>query len=113
MHGATIRELPQVSDVRADIKDEIAKLHDLIAVTEFQLKEQQALEKRLLDYEALQQRYLHDPDNNELLFLMVKSAFRLKKTINALHLDHAFTDSFIKELSAFSEIAAKRGIPKS
>ena len=101
-----------IKDPKALIGNEIARLDTLIQATEQSLEAQQKLRVQILEYQKLQDYYLQNPKDNELLLKLVKSAYRTLQTIKNNHLSQTFDSDFIDELTVFSQPATKRGIPK-
>lgn len=105
-------ELPKLTDPAAMAANEIAMLDDLIAVTEQNLEKQKKIKILVVEYQKIQSVYLQNTENKEMLFRMIKSAYRLLESIKDAHLTQAFDPKFISELNLLSQIAAKSGIAK-
>lgn len=105
-------EMPQISSASTNIGKELESLNILISATKQTLENATALKKQVEDYQKLQQLYLQDADNKELLFHMVRTAFRLNEKIKSTHLEHAFSPEFLSELHVFAQVANKRTLPK-
>lgn len=101
-----------IKDPAALIGNEIARLDTLIQATEKSLEEQKQLRIQIVEYQKLQDRFLEKPKDNELLYKLVKSAYRTLQMIKESHLIHNFDPDFIDELSVLAQPATKRGIPK-
>lgn len=95
-----------------NIDNEIARLDTLIQATERSLEGQNKLRKKIVEYKKTEEAYLKSPDNNDLLFAVVKSAHRTLEAIKESHLTQTFDPEFINELTVLSQAASKRGIPK-
>jgi len=91
---------------------QLIMLDNLIAVTQENLNNQKALKQMIQDYQKLQYLYLQNPKDNEVLYHMVKAAHHLLEGIKANHLTQTFDKDFLSELTLFSNVANKRGIPK-
>jgi hypothetical protein len=107
-------------DMYANVKDpaqlipnEIARLDTLIQATEQSLEGQKILREQMIEYQKLQEQYLKHPQDNDLLFKVIKSAYRTLQTIKTNHLTQTFDTDFIDELTVLSKPATKRGIPKT
>jgi len=103
---------PSSSDPAAFITHEISRLDTLIQATQQSLEDQKKLRERIVEYKKLQDAYVKAPDDNDLLFRIVKSAHRTLQAIKENHLIHVFDPEFIDELTVLSQPAQKRGIPK-
>lgn len=103
---------PGIKDPEALIGNEIARLDDLIQATEMSLEAQKKLKAEILDYQQLQNQFLNNSKDNELLLKLVKSAHRTLRTIKDNRLENMFDTDFIDELTVLSQPAAKRGVPK-
>ena len=107
------------ADISASIKDpaalignEISRLDSLIQATEKSLDAQRKLRVQIAEYQKLQDLFLKNPKDNDLLLKVVKSAYRTLQTIKENHLSQTFDADFIDELTVLSQPATKRGIPK-
>lgn len=97
----------------ADIKEsQLDLLDNLIKVTASNLDIQKELRKRVEGYLKIQTQYLKNPQDKDLTLKMVKEAHFLIEMIKEGHLTQAFAPEFISELTFFSQIANKRGIPQ-
>lgn len=105
-------EMPQISSVTSNVSNELESLNTLIDATKENLNNERALKKQVESYLVLQQLYLKNADDKELLFQMIKNAYRLQESIKTYHLEHAFSAEFMNELTIFAQIANKRAIPK-
>jgi hypothetical protein len=105
-------DLPQVSDASSNVSVELQTLDHIISMTKENLTAQKVVKQKVQYYYRLQQAYLANPDDRELLFRMVKTSFKLLEIINNNHLQHAFSDDFLHELDVFAQVAVKRGIPR-
>ena len=113
--AAENKALPNLSSIRDPsqvIDHEIKRLDHLIQATKHSLENQKILRERILDYKKVQQAYELHPNDNEILYQMVKVGHRLLESIKENHLTQNFDPEFLSELTALSQFAAKRGIPK-
>lgn len=101
-----------IKDPAALIGNEIARLDTLIKATEQSLEGQKQLRLQILEYQKIQEQYLKNPNDNDLLLKLVKSAYRTLQTIKNNHLMQTFDSDFIDELTVLSQPATKRVIPK-
>lgn len=101
-----------VKDPAALIGNELARLDTLIQATQQSVEGQKKLRERIFDYQKVLDLYLQQPNDNDLLFQLVKSAYRTLESIKDNHLVNTFDPDFINELSVLSQAANKRGVPK-
>lgn len=94
------------------VANEIARLDLLIEATQQSLEQQRKLRDMIVDYQKVQSRYLDSPEDNELLYQLIKKAYAILEIIKAQHLEAAFEPEFLSELSLLSKPALKSGIPK-
>lgn len=108
----TISPTSQIKDPAALIGNELTMLDNLIEVTQQNLERQEALRELVKEYQKVHDQYMKNIDDKELLYGLIKKAYRLLENIKESHLEHAFAPEFISELTVFSQVAAKRGVPK-
>lgn len=101
-----------IKDPEAMLDNEITRLDALIQATQQSLEGQKKLRERILEYKQIQETFLKKPEDNDLLFRLVKSAYRTLEVIKENHLTQTFDPDFIDELTVLSQAANKRGIPK-
>jgi hypothetical protein len=109
---ASFAESIGIKDPEKLLAEQLSTLDHLIEMTKLSLKNQQALRQQIQDYQKIQELYLQNTHDNDLLFRMVKLAARILESIKENHLAQNFDTEFISELTLFSQIANKRGIPK-
>jgi hypothetical protein len=98
--------------VDAEMKqNQLALLDNLIAVTEKNVTLEKQLRQMVQEYLKVQEAYLQNPSNQEQTLKMVTMAQRLLDKVKEANLLQAFDTDFISELTFFSQIAAKRGLP--
>lgn len=102
----------EIKDPNALIGNEISKLDTLIQATELSLEAQKKLRIQILEYQKLQDQYLKNEHDNELLLKLVKSAYRALQTIKTNHLEQNFDNDFIEELTIIAQPANKKGITR-
>jgi hypothetical protein len=102
----------EFKDPNALIGNEITRLDTLIQATEYSLEAQKKLRTQIVEYKMLQDQYLENTKDNDLLLKVVKSAYRTLQTIRDNHLELNFDPDFIDELTVLSQPAMKRGIPR-
>ncbi len=98
--------------IGAELHEELASLNNLVEATQLSLDNQKELRILLLDYQKAHDSYMNYPDNNDLLFPLVKTAHKLYQSIKDNHLTQTFSQDFLNDLAVFSQVAQKRGIPK-
>lgn len=101
-----------IKDPALLINNELARLDTLIQATEKSLDGQKQLRGYILEYQKLQEQFLKNPKDNDMLLKVVKSAYRTLQSIKENHLTQNFDSDFIDELTVLSQPAAKRGVPK-
>jgi len=111
--GMSYADVPApIKDPSAIISNEISRLDTLIQATEQSLEEQRKLREMIYEYQKLQDKFEKNPNDNELLFKIIKSAYKVLQSIKENHLTQTFDTEFIDELTIMSQPATKRGIPK-
>ena len=106
----TTSDIPQISDAMIKV-GQVTMLDQLIEVTRQNLEREKQLRQGVLEYLEIQTAYFKTPTDRELTLRMVKKAYYLLEKIKEAHLVQAFDPEFIGELTFFSQIAAKRGVP--
>jgi hypothetical protein len=99
-------------DPDALIVNEIARLETLIQATQQSLEGQKKLLGLIEEYKKIQDLFFKNPQDNDLLLRMAKTAYRTLEAIKENFLMQAFDSDFIDELTVLSQAASKRGIPK-
>lgn len=94
------------------VANEIARLDLLIEATSRSLEQQRKLRDMIVEYQKTQARYMDNPEDNELLYQLIKRAYGILEVIKGQHLEGAFEPEFLSELSLLSKPALKSGIPK-
>lgn len=107
-----IPALPEIVEREDSIENEIKTLDNLIEISQKNLENQRALKSMIVDYKKIQEQFLRNDQDKELMFRMVRQAHRVLETIKENHLTHLFRKEFLSELTLFSQIAVKKGIPK-
>lgn len=93
------------------IPNELTMLDFLITATEESLNNQKMLREEIKKYQVALKAFLKNSDNNDLLYQLVKVAYKTNEEIKKNHLTHNFNPEFISDLNFFSEIAKKNNIP--
>ena len=93
-------------------EDPFVMLDRTMEATQKSLQAQRALRDQLQDYNQLMARYEQDSENKELLFKVIKSAHKTERLIEKSHLEYLFSAEFLSEISLFSKVAQKQGIPR-
>lgn len=91
---------------------ENGEIDNLIAATEQKLRDFQELKQHLQKYQLLEQAYMNDPDNKELLMKLIREASRTMRLIQEYQLTDTFPPKFMKELALFANVGNKRGVPR-
>lgn len=99
-------------DPKELLDSQILMVDDLIAMTQKTLSGEQEIKKLIVDYQQVQEAYLKNQDDKELVVKMVRKAHLILTKIQETHLTAQFDPDFISELTLFSKIATKKGIPK-
>ena len=105
-------ELPPDQFTLAEIDLSLRAADQLIAATEKTLNAQRQIRQQMMDYRQVKSEYLKNQQSRELIVRMVKSAYSLQNAIKANYLDDALDGAFLHELAFFSQIAAKKSLPK-
>ncbi|MBS4168037.1 hypothetical protein [Parachlamydia sp. AcF125] len=92
--------------------DPLSQLDRVIEASGELLQKQKQLKELLAEYIHMQNAYLHNQQDREMLFRLVKIAYKAQNLIQETHLSYAFPPEFLKELSLFSQVGAKRGLPR-
>jgi hypothetical protein len=108
----TTKDLPKIWENSPQVGNEIKFLDDLIATTALNLENQKVLKKLLIDYVAIQNQYVQNVNDQALSMKMVKTAHQLLEKIKELNLTHIFDAQLLSELTFFSQIAVKQGVPE-
>jgi len=104
--AATLKDPKEILDLQ------ISTLDDLITMTDQTLKSLRNLQKQILIYKDLQEAYIQDPEDKDLLFRMSKSANDIFEKIKTDQLTQTFDPEFISELKMLTQIYKKIGLPK-
>jgi hypothetical protein len=104
-------DLPPSSDINVNQSSELVTMDKLIGSTQKLLENQQALRSSIKQFQELQTVYLTDTENKELLLKVAKIALRVSDEIKEIHLEYAFSQEFLSEVSLFAKLAAKRSVP--
>lgn len=94
------------------VASELKHLDLLILATERSLESQKQLRAYIVDYQDAHDMFMKNPNDNDLLFNVVKAAHKTLKSIKDNNLTQNFDSDFIEELSVLAKPAKKRGIPK-
>jgi hypothetical protein len=110
--AASATSLTVVKDPDVMIATELSRLDTLIQATTESLQGQKKLRERIVEYQKIQELFMKNPNDNDILLRMVKSAYRTLESIKESNLVQTFDPEFIDELTVLSQAAAKRGVPK-
>lgn len=105
-------EPPPLKDPKEIINLQLKSLDHLTEMTKLTLNKMAQIRANVVKYQMLQQLYLQQTKDKELLHRMSKVANDLLQEIKNAHLMHAFDVEFISELNMFSKIYKKNEIPK-
>lgn len=109
---------PLLGDLPASVAEstppqsELQMLDDLIQITDQNLKNQKELREKVLQYQKQLNIYLKNSSDKDQVLKVARIAHSVLAEIKRLYLIESFQPSFISELTLFSQIAQKRGIPK-
>jgi hypothetical protein len=112
VENPTLPNLSYIKDPAELLNNEIERLDTLIQATQQSLENQKALRASIVEYQKIQNLYLQNTQDNELLFHLIKNAHYLLESIKENHLLHTFDSDFLSELTLLSQAANKRGMPK-
>lgn len=110
--AAAPQNLPPPSVDPKLLIDELSLLNNLIEVTEQNLINQKKLRELTLAYQVELGAYLKNSNDKDLVLQVAKTANKLLTEIKKNHLIESFQVNFISELTLFSQLSQKRGIPK-
>lgn len=99
-------------DPKELLDSQVAMLDHLIEMTERSLEATKEIRELVFNYEQVQAVFLKNQENKEVTVKMIRMAHQLLTKIQQHHLTQQFDADFISELSLFSKIATKKGIPK-
>lgn len=96
-----------LKDPKEIIDRQLSSLARLSAMTKKTLESLNELSTGISNYHKVQEIYLNNPKDKEVLFKMAKMAAILLKKIKSAHLQHAIDPEFLKELKLFEKIYQK------
>lgn len=99
-------------DPKELLDSQLLMLDDLIAMTQKSLAAEMEIKELIVEYQRIQESYLKNQDDKELVIKMVRMAHRILIKTQENYLTQQFDPDFISELTLFSKIASKKGIPK-
>ncbi len=94
------------------ISHQLSKIDDCLEASRQNVVALTQLKASAARYQLLQARYMQYPEDNEVLYQMIKEAHALLEGIRALQLTSVFDPAFISELTVVSKPVTKLGIPK-
>lgn len=106
------RDVPKPVQPFIETKNQVEMMNNLIGATQKNLEAQKMIREQVVAYQKLQDLYVRNSQDKELVFQMVKAAHRLLENIKENNLTQAFDQDFLSELTVFSQVATKRGVPK-
>lgn len=110
--SSTVSELPTINQSPSLVENEIKLLDTLIYATEKNLADQKKIKQDILDYQKGLALYLENSSDKEVVLSVARKADSLLNEIKEAHLIDTFEPDFISELTLFSQIAQKKGIPR-
>lgn len=105
-------EIPALKDPKEIINLQLKSLDHLTEMTKMSLAKMTQLRASIVKYQTIQQLYLQQTKDKELLYRMTKLANDLLQEIKNAHLVHAFDSEFLNELNMLSRIYRKNEVPK-
>jgi hypothetical protein len=94
------------------ISNQLVKIEDCLEAAKQNVVALAQIKASMERYQQLQSRYRQNPDNNEVLYQMIKEAHALLEAIKTMQLTPLFDTAFISELTVVSKPVSKLGIPK-
>lgn len=91
---------------------QVKSLDELIGAAKQTLVNLHELQEKTVTYLKLQERYLENTKDSELLYRMTKASDELLAKIQNDHLGHAFDKEFLDELAMLAKIYHKIGLPR-
>jgi hypothetical protein len=91
---------------------QLDKINEWIEASRQHLLHLNQLKASVERYQQLQIQYIQSPENNEILYQMIREAHILLEEIKKWQLTSLFDSAFISELTVVSKPVAKLGIPK-
>ena len=104
--------MPATKEPPILVENEIDVLNTLINATEKNLTKQKKMKDLVLEYQKALAFYLKNSSDKEAVLRVAYVAEKLLADIQEGHLIDSFNPDFISELTIFSQIAAKKGIPR-
>lgn len=109
---SVLNTLPEPTQSPSLVEDEIKLIDTLIYATEKNLIDQKKIKQDILDYQKGLALYMEHSSDKEVVFSVARKADALLNEIKEAHLIDTFEPDFISELTVFSQIAQKKGIPR-
>ncbi|MBA3602863.1 MAG: hypothetical protein H0W50_04315 [Parachlamydiaceae bacterium] len=100
-------EIAGIKDPKKIINLQLKSLDRLRSMTKMTLEKINTLHAGIGNYQMIQDLYLQQPKDKEVLFKMTKMASNLLQEIKSAHLQHAIDPEFMKELKMFEKIYKK------
>lgn len=94
------------------MEGELTVIDHLIQASDANLVKQKQIKEEILAYQKALQTYINNSGDKETVLKVAFKAEKLLNDINQAHLTETFSADFISELTVFSQIAQKKGIPK-
>ncbi len=110
--GQAFSEQKDIKESPHETSQEVERVEDLIDVSKLNVTMLTQLKNSIEKYQLLQLQYMKDPEDNEVLYQMVKEAYAILDVIKKNQLTALFDPAFISELTIVSKPATKLGLPK-
>lgn len=104
--------MPALKEPPTLVENEMDVLNILIDATEKNLVREKKMKGLLGNYQDALAFYLKNSNDKEAVLKVAFVAEKLLKEIQESRLTDSFNPDFISELTVFSQIAAKKGIPR-
>lgn len=86
-------------------QDEIKMLEDLVESTKSKLASQEFLLQLMKEFKQYRSDFIANPTSRKLATGLVRSAKKIEQEIQNNHISHLFSESFLKEIHFFSDVA--------
>lgn len=106
------QEVPPLIDPKEVIDLQLKSIDHLTSLTQDTLCSLQDLRKGITTYQTIQNHYLNNTKDKELLYQMTRMANSLLKEIKRTNLTHVFDVEFISELNMLSNLQHKHELPR-
>lgn len=104
-------QAPGLKDPKEIINLQLKSLDHLRSMTKRTVANIDELSSAIVKYQMVQNLFLQNPKDKEILQRMTKMAFYLLRDIKKANLQHAIDPDFTKELKLFAKIYQKNELP--